>query len=254
MVALKEIVKFLDDYLAIDDIKDDSWNGLQVQGKQEVKKVVFAVDAGVETFQKAIEEKADLVIVHHGHFWKTMDPSIKDWAKERINLLLKNGISLYGCHLPLDRHKEVGNNAQLLKLLGAEIKDEFLQHDGKNIGWIGKLKQPALIKDIEKKLNIELNTKCTVLQFGKENIKTIAVCSGGGGYQGFYEALNKKDKIDLYLTGDSSEVYYSAKDAKFNVIFGGHHATETIGVKALSKVVKEKFKIETVFVDLPTGL
>ncbi len=252
MTELKEIVECLGNYLEIDDVKDDSWNGLQIEGKSEVKKVVFAVDAGMDTFKKAAAEKADLVIVHHGHFWKSGNPSLVDWAKERIDLLYKNGISLYACHLPLDRHKEVGNNAQLLKLLGAKIKDEFLEREGKNMGWIGELRQPISIEEMEKTLNSELNTKCIPLPFGKEKIKTIAVCSGGGDYSAFFEALRKK--VDLYLTGDTIDIYHTAKDARFNVIFAGHHATETVGMKALSKFVRQKFKVETVFVDIPTGL
>ena len=252
MAKLRDLVEFLDDYLKIEDIKDDSWNGLQIEGKPEVNKIVFAVDAGIETFKKAIEERADLVVVHHGHFWKQSNPSLVASTKERIDLLYKNGISLYASHLPLDRHKEIGNNVQLLRLIGAKIKDEFHQHEGKNVGWIGKLKNPVPIKEIEKKLNSELKTKCIVLKFGEEEIKTIAVCSGGGDYSTFFEALSKK--VDLYLTGDASEIYHSAKDAKFNVIFAGHHATETTGVKALSKIIEQKFKIKTVFIDIPTGL
>lgn len=252
MVELKNLVEFLDNYLQINDIEDTCWNGLQVEGKKEVKKVLFAVDASISTFKKAVEEDADLIIVHHGHFWKSGNPSLVNWNKERIDLLYKKQISLYACHLPLDRHKEVGNNAQLLKLFNAKIKEEFLYHNGKNIGWIGELKTPLSVKDIEKKLNNELNTKSIVLPFGKEKIKTIAICSGGGDYAVFFEALNKK--VDLYLTGDASDIYSAAKDAKFNVIFAGHYATETIGVKALSKIIKQKFKIETIFVDIKTGL
>jgi dinuclear metal center YbgI/SA1388 family protein len=252
MAKLQKIVKFLDDYLKIDDIKDDSWNGLQIEGKAEVKKIIFAEDASIDSFKKAVKEKADLIVVHHGHFWKTGNPSVVGWNKKRIDLLYKNDISLYACHLPLDRHKEVGNNAQLLKLLGAKIKSEFMQHEGKNICWIGLLKKPVPVKEIEKKLNSELNTKCVVLPFGKEKVRTIAVCSGGGDYRTFFEALNKK--VDLYITGDISNVYVTAKDAGFNVIFAGHYATETVGLRALSKIVKRKFKVETVFVDIPTEL
>ncbi|MBL7100741.1 MAG: Nif3-like dinuclear metal center hexameric protein [Nanoarchaeota archaeon] len=252
MVELKRIVKFLDEYLKIKDIKDTSWNGLQVEGKSEIKKIVFAVDAGIETFEKAIQEKADMIIVHHGHFWKEGDPAIKEGSKERIELLLKNNISLYAAHLPLDRHKEVGNNAQLLKILDAKIKEEFAEHDGQNVGWIGELKKPKSITEIEKLINSKLKTKSTILPFGKEKIKTIAVCSGGGGYPTLFEALNKK--VDLYLTGDAIEVYHSVKDAKINVIFAGHHTTETVGVQALSEIIKKEFDVETVFIDIPTGL
>jgi dinuclear metal center YbgI/SA1388 family protein len=252
MPQLKKVVYFLDQYLKIDDIKDTCWNGLQVEGKSEVNKIVFAVDASIETFELAIQKQADLIVVHHGHFWHTQNPSIVGWAKERIEILSKHQTSLYACHLPLDRHRRVGNNAQLLKLLGANITNEFLLHEGKNIGWTGTTKNAVSLKQIERKLNAKLNANCIVLPFGKERVKTVAVCSGGGGYGGFYEALNLG--IDLYITGDTIEAYYSAKDSKTNVIFAGHHATETLGLKALAEVVTQKFRIQCLFIDLPTGL
>jgi len=252
MPSLIKITDFLNEYLNIQDIEDTCWNGLQFEGSPEVNKIAFAVDAGVESFDCAAKENADMLIVHHGHFWSTQDPSIRGWTKERIDCLYKNEISLYACHLPLDRHREVGNNSELLKLLGAQIKDEFLMHKGKNIGWTGKFKKSASVQDIANKLDSKLNTKCTVLPFGNENITTMAVCSGGGGYGGFYEAL--RAGVDLFLTGDAVEIYYTAKDSGMNVIFAGHHATETLGLKALSEALKKRFKVETVFIDLPTGL
>lgn len=252
MPELKKIVHFLDKYLHIGDIKDTCWNGLQFEGKSEVSKIAFAVDACIDTFKLAARNQADLIVTHHGHFWRTQNPSIAGWAKERTEILLKRQTSLYACHLPLDRHRIVGNNAQLLKLLGANITNEFLLHEGKNIGWIGATKRPVSLKRIELKLNARLNTNCIVLPFGKERVKTMAVCSGGGGYGGFYEALDLG--VDLYITGDTIEAYHSAKDSKINVIFAGHHATETAGLKALAEVVKRKFRAKCIFLDLPTGL
>ena len=153
---------------------------------------------------------------------------------------------------PLDRHREVGHNAQLLKLLGANVTEEFYLYHGKNIGWIGKCRKGLTLEEIEEKLNRELNTVCRLLPFGKKMIGTIAVCSGGGSYSGFYQALDAG--VDLYITGDSVEIYHTAKDAGINVIFAGHHATETVGLKALSRILSKMFEIETVFIDLPTGL
>jgi dinuclear metal center YbgI/SA1388 family protein len=252
MPNLSKVVSFLNDFLKIEDIKDTCWNGLQFEGKSEVNKIVFAVDASVDTFKLAIQNQADLIVVHHGHFWHTQNPSIVGWAKKRIGILSKNQTSLYACHLPLDRHRVVGNNAQLLKLIGARIMNEFSLHEGKNIGWIGTTKRAVPLKQIEGKLNTDLSTNCIVLPFGKETVKTVAVCSGGGGYGGFYEALNSG--VDLYITGDAIEAYYSAKDSKMNVIFAGHHATETLGLTALTEVVRRKFRIDCMFIDLPTGL
>ena len=252
MPTLQKVVAFLDNYLKIDDIEDSSWNGLQFEGNSNIKKIAFAVDASVDSFQKATEGNADMLIVHHGHFWSNHNPSISGWTKERIDFLYKNNLSLYACHLPLDRHKEVGNNSQLLKILGAKIKKEFLFHKGKNVGWIGERKKPITLKEVERKLIDSLETECIILPFGKKSIKSIAVCSGGGSYGGFYEALELN--ADLYITGDTAEIYYTAKDSGMNVIFAGHHATETVGLKALSKVLEKSFKVEVLFIDLPTGL
>jgi len=252
MPTLKKVVVFLDNYLKIDDIEDSSWNGLQFEGASNVKKIAFAVDASFDSFKRAAEENADMLLVHHGHFWSNHNPSIAGWTKERIDFLYKNNLSLYACHLPLDRHKEVGNNAEILKLLGAKVTKEFLFHKGRNIGWIGERKNSLSLKDIERKLVDSLYTECIILPFGKKSIKSIAVCSGGGSYGGFYEALELH--ADLYITGDTAEVYYTAKDSGMNVIFAGHHATETAGLKALLKIVEKKLKVEALFIDLPTGL
>lgn len=252
MPTLNKVVGFLDNYLKIDEIEDSSSNGLQFEGRSKVEKIAFAVDASVDSFEKAAQENADMLIVHHGHFWGNHNPSIVGWSKKRIDLLYNNNLSLYACHLPLDRHKEVGNNAELLKILGARIKKEFLFHKGKNIGWLGERKKALSLKDVERKLVDSLDTECIILPFGKDNIKSIAVCSGGGSYGGFYEALELN--ADLYITGDTAEVYYTAKDSGMNVIFAGHHATETVGLKALSKVLERRLKVDVLFIDLPTGL
>ncbi len=252
MPKLNDIVKFLDQYLETEKFEDGSWNGLQVEGKGEVKKIVFAVDASVDIFKEAIKNGADMVVVHHGLFWKNVNPSFIGFNKERIDLLQKNKISLYASHLPLDRHKIAGNNAQLLKLLGALITKEFFKHGNLNIGWIGEYKKPITIKYATEKLEAELNARCIALPFGKEKIKTIAVVSGGGSYEAFFEAFDLG--VDLFLGGEPIDIYSFAKDAKFNAIFAGHHATEIVGVKALSKIIKNKFKVETVFINIPTGL
>jgi|TARA_B100001971_G_C18260978_1_gene586856 dinuclear metal center YbgI/SA1388 family protein len=252
MENLKDIVKFLDTYLKTDEIEDRSWNGLQVEGKAKVNKIIFTENAGKDAFKKSLEKGGDLIVVHHGILWKNTNPSFRNWHKERISLLAKKEVSLYASHLPLDRHRKVGNNAQLLKLLGAVIKKEFLLYENKHISWIGEFKKPVRPEEIIKKLNSKLNTKCVSLLFGKKKIKTIALCSGSGGSASFNEALEKE--VDLYLSGESPDVYTLAKDARCNAIFAGHYATETLGLKALMEVVKNKLKVKTLFIDIPTGL
>lgn len=252
MKKLNDLIIFLNDYLKINEMKDDSWNGLQFQGKENVKRIGFAVDSGIDVIKKAIKEKVDMLIVHHGLFWSKSNPSIAYSMKEKIKNLSDNGISLYAAHLPLDRHGKIGNNAQLLKLLGAKINGEFLFYEGKNIGWIGKFIKPVDLNFIEKKINDNFKIKCYVLPFGKRIIRTIAVCSGGGDHKDLQEAIDKG--VDLFLTGDRSYAYHAAKDFKINVIFAGHYATETVGVKALLEVLNKKFKIETVFINVPIDL
>lgn len=252
MIRRDELTNWLNFYLKIDEISENFWNGLQVEGNEEVNKVAVAVDSGLETFQKAAEAKADFVITHHGQFNKAQNPSIVGPVKKRIKTLLDNNISLYCAHLPLDRHLEVGNNAQILYLLGAKIISEFDLMEGKNIGWVGELPYVATIDQIAQVFQEKLKAQCKTLPFGVEKIKTIAVCSGGGGYSVFSEAV--KAKVDLYVSGDSVEIYQTAKDNNLNVIFAGHYATETQGVRALADVIKDKFEVEVEFIDVPTGL
>lgn len=253
MAQLHDIVFFLDALLEIDTVKDDSWNGLQVEGKKDVSKVVFAVDAGMETFEWALREEADMVVVHHGLFWRSANPSVQGWNLERVNFLLKHGISVYASHLPLDKHPEVGNNAQLLKILGYKQTEEFGRYGGQTISFLGKRDEARTVAEIGQILETEIGAKCRILPFGSEKVSRLAICSGGGAsFSFFWEAINVG--ADLYITGDATEMYHTAKDAGMNVIFAGHHATETVGVKALSSLLREKFDVETAFIDIPTGL
>jgi dinuclear metal center YbgI/SA1388 family protein len=247
-VKLNKITNYLNSYLSIDDFSDDSWNGLQFEGTTNVKHLATAVDASIDSFSKASQIKADLLLVHHGQFWKAANPSLAGWQKQRVDQLYRYNISVYAAHLPLDKHKVVGNNAQLLKLLGASITSDFHKYGETTIGWIGKLK-PTPLETIVSKLNSKLNTACHVVGNTKSTISTIAVCSGGGAYSGFFDALN--DKVDLYLTGDPVYVEPTAKDANINIVFAGHYYTETLGVKALGKHLAKKFSLKHTFLDLP---
>lgn len=246
------LVGWLDEYLEISGVEDNSWNGLQVEGKEVIKKVGFAVDGRVEVFEKAAKSKVDFLIVHHGMFWKSWNPSFISATKEKIEALNKERISLYCAHLPLDRHKEVGNNAQLLKIIGANIISEFDIEDGKNISWIGEFNPPKEVEEISKILNEKLNTVCKILPFGKNKIRTVAVCTGGGGYITHQKAFEVG--VDLYITGEVIDVTAWDKDLKFSVIFGGHYATEIVGVKALAEVLHKELNIDVEFIDIPTGL
>lgn len=252
MTKRDAIVVFLDEYLKIREVQDDSWNGLQFEGSDTVKKIVTAVDAAEETFERAVKAGADMVIVHHGHFWEKADPSLKGAARKRFELLFKHNISLYASHLPLDRHPVIGNNAQLLKIVGAKRQREAFMYHGMSIGYVGEFSKPVSVSNIAQKLFASINAECTVLPFGKEKIRTVGVCSGGGGFPAFNDAV--KEGVDLYITGETTEVYHLAKEAGIHVIFAGHHATETVGVKALGETLRKRFGIPAEFIDIPTGL
>lgn len=247
MAKLLTLTNHLDTLLNTHDIPDTFWNGLQVEGSQEVTRITLAVDACLETIQATIAYEAHMLITHHGIFTTKSNPALVDWQKDRIQLLLDNNISLYVAHLPLDKHKELGNNALLLALLGAKITESFAQ----NISWIGEIK-PTSLDTIVKKLEKELATQCVVLPMGKEKIKRIAVCTGGGGYRTFMQAVDAH--VDLYISGDTVDIARTAQDARMNVIFAGHYATEILGVQALGEYLAEKYALEALFLDAPTNL
>jgi dinuclear metal center YbgI/SA1388 family protein len=247
-VKLNKITDYLEEYLAVAEFTDDSWNGLQFEGKSDVKHIATAVDASIDSFSEAARIKADMLIVHHGQFWKQANPSFSSWQKKRLDILFENSLSLYVSHLPLDKHPEVGNNAQLLKLLGAEVTDDFHISNGQSVGWIGKIKETPLTEIVEV-LNTKLSAESRVLSFGSKTIRSIGVCSGGAGMQGFFEAI--ESGVDLYISGDPVYVDTVAKDAGVNVIFAGHYETETVGVRALGDHLAEKYNLEHTFIDLP---
>ncbi len=252
-MKLEEIVQFLDDFLGIKDWEDKSNNGLQIEGKPEVRKIVFAVDACMDVFVRAKERDADMIIVHHGLIWGGID-YVRGIVKRRLKFLLDNEISLYAVHLPLDAHPKVGNNAQLLRLLEVEPEEQFGMYKGKPIGFYGKLENPMNLSEIVEILRNKLSERLIVLDFGDEKIEMVGAISGKGAFA-LVEAIDKG--LDLFITGEAEHsAYHLAKECGINVIFAGHYATETLGVKALMNVIGEEFagEIEVEFIDVPTGL
>lgn len=250
MVSREELVVFLDDYLNINSIDDYSYNGLQFTGNNKIKRVVFAVDAGVEVFNKAALLKGDFLVVHHGLFWKKGDPRIKGVMYNRLKILWENNISLYGVHLPLDMHKIVGNNAELIRISGAKQIGSF----DSGIGALGSFDTPILGSKIEDRLTKELNVPDSFNLFGIDKlISKVAIMSGACSRDTLSEAASLG--ADMLITGERSEFYHDAQDFGISVLFLGHNGSEQVGVKALSKVVKIEFpELDTIFLDVPTGL
>ncbi|AEH24126.1 Nif3-like dinuclear metal center hexameric protein [Pyrococcus yayanosii] len=251
MVKRDEVVTFLDEYLNIAIYPDKSRNGLQVEGKEEIDTIAFAVDACLDTIMKARTFKADMLIVHHGLVWGGID-YVRGLIARRLKALLKADINLYVAHVPLDAHSEVGNNAQLLKLLGLEPKEAFGEYKGIKIGFIGEFKDPKPLPLIAQILAEKLPVDYVrSYEFGLQEIKRVGAISGAGGF-----ALEEAaEKVDLFITGEFTHAdYRTAEDLRLSVIAAGHYATETLGVKALMPILRERFGVRTIFIDSPTGL
>jgi dinuclear metal center YbgI/SA1388 family protein len=240
MENLNKIKAFLNDYLKIDQVEDVSWNGLQVEGSSKVSRVAFCVTGGGEVFKEILKWNPDLIIAHHGIFWKKANPSISGWMKKRITPLIKTDSSFYAVHLPLDKHSEVGNNVQILNLLNAEIIGEMAD----SIGWVGKIEETN-VKLLKDKLESDLGTKTKLLDYGPKKISKIGVVSGAGGKY-IYEALEKE--LDLLITGEEKDLAEVARDGEINIIFGGHYGTETLGIKALKEKIEEFYTTNTITV------
>ena len=243
-----KLTNYLNTYLRTDEFKDTASNGLQVEGKDEIKKIVTGVSANVELFEKAIELKADAIIVHHGIIWDFEHPVYQGSYKKRIKLLLENDINLYGYHLPLDAHKEVGNNARLAQILGLKNIEPFGEYNGQFIGFKGeyKLKQAETVFDLIKK---EINANTIIFPYGPDKINTIGVISGGAQKEVKQAVLQG---LDLYLTGEVSEhILHYVKEEGIHFIAAGHYATERFGVLALGEHLKQKFDLDVEFVDIP---
>ncbi|MBR7138435.1 MAG: Nif3-like dinuclear metal center hexameric protein [Lentisphaeria bacterium] len=255
-MKLAELTAFLDSELDLAGFAGDfSNNGIQVAGgDQEITKAVFAVDAALETIEYAEDAKADFLFVHHGISWGTGFRRITGVDAKRISLLFSAGITLYAAHLPLDAHSELGNNAQLCKILGAKELVPFCKVDGNNIGFTGTLSRGSAIETLAKKLKNALgDPECNFYGDPELKAKKLAVVSGGCGETVLLQAADAG--ADLVVTGEfKHQLYHLARELGISVIAAGHYATETVGVKAVMERVSSRFDIEVEFADCPTGL
>jgi dinuclear metal center YbgI/SA1388 family protein len=250
-IRLDKLVPFLDAELRLSDFsEDESANGLQIEGNPLVRKAGLAVDACDYVFRKAAEKKIDFLLVHHGLIWGGLK-TLRGVMRQRVKTLLDSDISLYACHLPLDWHPEYGNNAQLLKLLSIKKMGEFGRYHGRNISYWGKTSRECPLDEFTNRIDKALNTRSSAIGFGKK-VRNVGVVSGGGWF-----AITEAEKygIDTFLTGEPSHSAYTlAEEMKVNLIFAGHYATETLGVKAAGEILQKRFGLAVEFIDHPTGL
>ena len=238
-----ELESYLKTFLNIDAYKDYAPNGLQVEGKNEINKIVTGVTACQALIDAAIELKADAILVHHGYFWKSEPEVITGFKQKRIKSLLMNDMSLFGYHLPLDGHEELGNNALLGKLW--QLQD-ITPEPG--LVRLGELKHALSINDFVKKISESLERSALHLPGGPEMVKTVAWCSGGA--QGYINQAIEWN-ADVYISGEVSEqTTHLAKECGIHYLAAGHHATERVGVKALGEHLEARFGLECIFVDI----
>lgn len=253
---LYELDNFFNDFLKKENyLSDPSRNGIQIQNsapaEKQIKKIAFAVDASEQTAGMAAAENADVLVVHHGLFWgdcKTITGSMY----KRISTFLKSDLALIAYHIPLDANNPYGNNFGIANKLELKNIEPFGLWRGMNIGAKGEFSKACSINEVAEQLKKVTGTECKVFDFGKKEIRTAGIISGGAS-EDITQAV--EHNLDLYITGEfMHEDFHYAKEMKINVISGGHYGTETIGVSLLKEKVEKELGIQTVFIDFATGL
>jgi dinuclear metal center YbgI/SA1388 family protein len=243
--------KYCDTLLRTGDIADydGAVNGLQVENRRGISRIAAAVDASVATVRKAIDERADLLLVHHGLFWSKRQPWIgKNY--ELMRLLFDNDLAIYSSHLPLDVHPRLGNNAQLCAALGLRNFKPFFRMKEQLLG----LQSTASVSrdELARRLANLTREEVKILPGGPKVCRHIGVVTGGAGAE---VKIAASEGVDTFVTGEGPHWTYAlAEELNVNVLYGGHYATETFGVKALAAHLSKKFDVPWVFIDHPTGL
>jgi dinuclear metal center YbgI/SA1388 family protein len=251
MAEIEHILQFLDESFESAVFPDypNALNGLQVEGKRNVERVAVAVDASEQTIKEAGKRGVDLLVVHHGLFWGGLGP-LTGSRYRKIRTLMGEGINLYSLHLPLDAHRELGNNVLLLRGLGLEPEGQFGLHQGVEIGWWARADTDR--DTLAEELRTVLGGEVRLIPGGPERIQGVGVVTGSG-VSALEEAVTVG--LDALITGEAPHhAYHDAMELGINLLLGGHYATETLGVKAVGAALAEKFSLSSEFIDFPTGL
>ena len=245
---LGKITSFLDRELNIAAFRDGSHNGLQVANSGRVRRVCAGVDASMVFFEKAAELKADLLICHHGLSWGDSLKRITGLNYRRLKFLMERDIALYACHLPLDAHPRLGNNAQICRTLGLKKLKPFGCYDGTPLGFSGTLPVSMSFENFKNRARAVFGNGLSAMEFGKKNVRTIAVVSGAAAS---ITAEAGEKGMDVYVSGEPSlEAWNLAQEYKVNAIFAGHYATEIFGVRAVAELLSKRFNLKSGFIDM----
>ncbi|EDM64624.1 hypothetical protein PE36_10907 [Moritella sp. PE36] len=243
----KKLENILTEFMQPHRVRDFTVNGMQVQGKDTVTKVITGVTASQALIDAAVAQQADAILVHHGYFWKNESQAITGIKYNRIKTLIKNDINLYAYHLPLDIHPELGNNVELAKLLGITVRRGLEPWDKASVALVGKFEEAISTEELTQRIETQLNRAPLVVDAGKP-IKSVAWCTGGG--QSYIE-LAIEQGIDAFISGEASEqTIHLAREAGMSFFAAGHHATERYGIKALGEWLAQEKGLDVTFIDI----
>jgi dinuclear metal center YbgI/SA1388 family protein len=253
-VSLRQITEYLNQELSVSSYSDIAYNGLQVESPlTDVTTIGFAVDAGMSILSEACNRHCQLLVVHHGILWGKLEPFVGSMAR-KLALCFEKGLSLYAAHLPLDGHATLGNAAQVAQLLGAREVLPCFEYKGSPIGVVATLPSPRQIEEIAHQLSRcegALQPPLT-LPFGHKAVQRVGIATGSAS--GLIPDTVERG-LDLLITGEpKQEAYHLARDLNCSVICMGHYGSETFGVRALERVLVEKFGVKTEWISEPTGI
>jgi dinuclear metal center YbgI/SA1388 family protein len=256
VISRDDLSEYLFDYLGVAKIKDYCPNGLQVEGKPQIKKIITGVTASLALIERAIEEKADAILVHHGWFWKNDDARVVGQLHDRLKLLMSHDMNLFAYHLPLDIHPQLGNNAQLAKMMGWGVTKSSNKSSAASSSvmdgliWQGKpAASQKTLGQLARSLAGRLGRDPLVVGDLNKPMKRIAWCTGGA--QNYIKEAYLM-KVDAYISGEISEsTFHAANEMGVAYIAAGHHATERYGIQALGQHLEKTFRIKHQFIDLP---
>jgi dinuclear metal center YbgI/SA1388 family protein len=245
------LTAFLDDFLDIHGYDDPSLNGLQVEGAADVRKVAFAVDASLSAIEAAADAGADMLVTHHGLFWRE-PKAIVGPHKRRIAHLLQHDVSLYVAHLPLDAHREVGNNWSLARLIGLDQISDFGAYRGRPVGARGTFPTPMSLRDLADLLERQLGESVLIHAGGKLEIASLGIITGSAAG---HIAEAAAAGLDAFLTGEPKhDHFHDPFELGLNALYAGHYMTETVGLHRLAEKLQREFDLITEFLLFPTGL
>lgn len=247
-MQLPELVSYLQALMQPELVRDYCPNGLQVAGRSNIQKIVTGVSANQALLDASITANADAILVHHGYFWKGEVQTLTGMKKKRLATLLKNDVSLFAYHLPLDTHAELGNNVQLAQRLGIDITGTHEVDGVRGLFFEGRLQTPSTSEHFATHIQNILSRAPLHIPGSDKPIETLAWCTGGA--QRYIEKAVELG-VDAYITGEASEqTVHVAREMGLHFYAAGHHATERYGVQALGKHLADKFSIEHEFIDI----